>query len=144
MMKEWFPRHQWSINWMCSPHGAWRTAQNMRENQWRRVNVLPHVDWSFLLLGSEKRERVCALSCWLALSCCWPVGKRVEEYVLCHVCWLVLLLASEKVRREREMVSAAFYVAPGRWPGQNGFSHSHWVKYINSNSNGQSNSHTKW
>ena len=32
-----------------------------------------------LLLGGEEEERVCALSCWLALSCYWwPVGKREE------------------------------------------------------------------
>ena len=58
-------------------------------------DVLPHIGWSFLLLGSEDRE--CALSRWWSvlllggeeresmcsvmlagLSCCWPVGKREE------------------------------------------------------------------
>ena len=70
----------------------------MWESQWRRVNVISYVGWSFLLLGNEEREcvlchvgwlcpaarrrwrgkRVCVLSCWLPLPCCWPVGKREE------------------------------------------------------------------
>ena len=115
-------------------------SKYVRESQWRRENELSHVDWSFLLLGSKERERECALSHWLV---CLAARKQREEYMHCHVGWLVLLLASRETRRDREMVCTAFYVALGRWPGQNGISHSHWAKYINSNSNGQSNSHTK-
>ena len=76
----------------------------VKKSQWRRVNVLSNVDWSFVLLGSEERE--CALSCWLA---CPAAGLWGND------------------KRAREMVSAAFYVARGRWPGQNGISHSHWT-----------------
>ena len=54
----------------------------------------------------------------------------------------VLLLASGEARREWKMVSMAFYVAPGRWPRQNGISHSHWVK-ICDNHNGQINLRAK-
>ena len=128
---------------VCSKYvreGQWRRVK------WRRVNVVSHVGWSFLLLGGEERE--CALSCWLV---CPPARRRREEYVLCHVGLLVLLLASGETSREnvlyhvdwsvlslagqeakrgREMVSVAFNVAPGMWPGQNGISHSHWAKYI--------------
>ena len=34
----------------------------VRESQWRRVNLVSHVGWSFLLLGSEVRDRT-GLSC---------------------------------------------------------------------------------
>ena len=45
--------------------------ESEKKSQGRRVNVLPHVSWSFLLLRSEERE-----------------------YVLCHVDRLFLLLAT--------------------------------------------------
>ena len=75
------------------------------------------------------------------MSICLPlesvrVKGREREWPLS--CWLVCLAASkEEVKRGREMISAAFYVGPGWWPGQNGISHSHWAKYKNLNSNGQ-------
>ena len=56
----------------------------------------------------KKSER--AFSCWLVFL---TARKWREEYVLCHVGWLVQLLASGEVRREQEMFSTAFYVAPG-------------------------------
>ena len=192
MMKEWFPRQQWPINWMCPPQFGWWTLCGDRGKGWsllllaseeakrenifynvgclvlllaceeaKRENVLCHVEWLVLLLATEEAKRECALSRWLVGP---AARRRREEYVLCNVAWLVLLLASGEARREpvlcnvgwlvpllasrearrgREMVSAVFYVAPGRWPGQNGISHSHLARYINSNSNGQSNARTK-
>ena len=67
-----------------------RERERERESQWRRVNVLSHVGWSFLLLGSEERE--CVLSHWLV---CSSAGQWGSE------------------KRGREIVSVAFYVAPG-------------------------------
>ena len=110
-------------------------SKYVREGQWRRVNVLPHVGGSFLLLGSEERECVLCHVGWsglllggekksmcsvmlAGLSRCWPVGKREKEEK-----WLAL----------------SFMLPRGDEPGSN----SHWVKYINSNSNDQSNSSTK-
>ena len=43
-----------------------------------RENVCSVMLAGFVLLLGGK-ERGCALSCWLALSCCWPVGKWEEE-----------------------------------------------------------------
>ena len=54
-------------------------SKYVRESQWRRMNVVSHVDWSFLLLGGEERE-----------------------CVLCHVCWLDVLLASGEARRGKQ------------------------------------------
>ena len=56
-----------------------RERESLKKSQWRRVNLISHVGWPFLLLGSEERE-----------------------CVLCHVIWLVLLLASEEARRGRQ------------------------------------------
>ena len=100
------------------------------------------------------KKSECALSCWLVL----PAARKRRERKIGQVCparkacveeihparkmaeerreWkcsvmlagYVLLLTSGEARREQEMVSAAFYVAPRRWPGQNGISHSHWMK----------------
>ena len=78
--------------------------ESVKKCQCRRVNI-SQVAWSFLLLGGE--ERGCALSCWLTLSCCWPVGKREER------AWLALL-----------------FMLPGEVPGLNSIGHSHWMKYI--------------
>ena len=93
---------------------------SVKKSQWRRVNVVSHVGWSFLLLRSEERE-----------------------CVLCHVAWLVLLLASGEARRGREdssvlleglrgrrwkNVTSPFYSCLGKWPGQNGMKYSHWSK----------------
>ena len=80
----------------------------------KREFVLCHVGWLVLLLGVE--ERGCVLS---------------------HVSWFVHAASKGRSeKRDQEMVSAVFYVARGGVPGQNGISHSHWMKYINSNSNG--------
>ena len=102
-------------------------SKYVRESQWRRVNVVSHVGWSFLLPGSEKRECVlCHVGCL-----CPAAGRWRERMCSIMLAGFVLLLASGKMRREREMVTTAFYVAPGRWPGQNGISRSHWVKIYN-------------
>ena len=53
--------------------------ESVKKIQWRRLNAVSHVGWSFLLLGSEERE-----------------------CVLCHVRCLVLLLAIWEARRERQ------------------------------------------
>ena len=73
MLKEWFPRHQRSINWVRSSHGA-DCSKYVRESQWRRVCGL---SWWLVLPAARKwRERMCALSCWLAC----PARKAgVEE-----------------------------------------------------------------
>ena len=93
------------------------------------------LDLYFLLLGSEERECVrCHVDRSVLLE--RPAWKR--EKVLCHVGWLHPAAdqwGSEK-RECEKWLARPFYVAPGRWLGQNGISHSHWVKYINSNYNG--------
>ena len=113
-----------------------------REREWERMSSL--VLLACLAASKEEAKRgVCALSCWLACPAAGQSGSEKRENVLSHVDWSVLLPGGQELGRGWEMVSAAFYVAPGRWPRQNGISYSHWVKYINSNSNGQSNSFTK-
>ena len=68
-------------------------SKYMRESQWRRVNVLSHLGWSFLLLGNEERESV-----------------------LYHVVWSVLLRASEEVRREgKKWLAWPFMVTQAEW-----------------------------
>ena len=95
--------------------------ESVKKSQRRRVNVVSHVDWFFLLLGSEERE-----------------------CVLCHVGWFVLLLASGEAKREKDRTSLScsiglhgrgwktvtlpFYSCPGKSPGQNGMEYSHWSK----------------
>ena len=68
--------------------------ESVKKSQWRWVNVLPHVGWSFLLLGNEERE--CALSCLLA---CPTAGQWGRE---------------KKVRNGEH----GFLGCPGRWPRQ--------------------------
>ena len=106
------------------------------EREW----ALSHC-WSVLLLGSEEREY--ALLCWLACPAASQGGSKERECALlcCWACPAAGQWGSET--RGREMVSAVFYIAPGRWPGKNGINHSHWTKYMNPNSNDQSNSRTK-
>ena len=80
-------------------------SKYVRKSQWRRVIVLSHVGWSFLLPGSE--ERKCALSPWMV---CPAARRRREEYVLCHVGWLVLVLASGEARRENVLCHVSWLV----------------------------------
>ena len=96
--------------------------------------------WERVSEEESVKKSECGLSCWLVLP---AVRKRRRENAICRVDWSVLPLAGQEAIRGREMVSAAFYVAPGRWPGKNGIRHSHWAKYINSNSKGQTNFRTK-
>ena len=70
MMKECFPKHQWSINWKCSLNVDWSVLLQAREEA-NRENVLCRVDWLALLLASEETKR---------------------ENVFCHIGWLLLLL----------------------------------------------------
>ena len=52
---------------------------------------------------------------------------------MCSLVLLVCPATSKGGSEERaRMVSTAFYVAQGGVPGQNGISHSHWTKFINS------------
>ena len=75
MMKEWFPRHQWSINWMCSPHNAQWTALWWE----RKMMVCPAASQG----GSEERKY--ALSYWLACPAAgqWRSEKRVRNSLRC-------------------------------------------------------------
>ena len=51
--------------------------ESVRKSQRRRVNVVSHAAWSFLLLGSE--ERMCALSCWLACPAAGQCGSEKRK-----------------------------------------------------------------
>ena len=123
MMKEWFPRHQRSINWMRSPHGALRTARNM----WVRVSEKESVKkresglscWLVLPAARKRRECMCSLSCWLAC----PVANQREEKDKTGIS------CSKGLRgREWKNVTLPFYSCPGKWPGQNGMKYPHWSK----------------
>ena len=105
---------------MRSPHDTKQTAWNM----WERVSEEGWT-WSLILAGP---------------SCCKEVKRENVRSVM--LAGFVLLLASGDARRGQEMVSIAFYIALGRWPRQNGISHSHWVK-ICDNHNGQINLRAK-
>ena len=131
-------------------------SKYVREGQWRRVSEEEWM-WSLMLAGSSccyeaKRERENACSVMLtglscskslcereslcsimlaSLSCC--LGAKREGVCSLTLAGLSMLLAREEAKRGREMVSAAYYIAPGRWPGQNGISHSHWTKCVISN-----------
>ena len=78
--------------------------------------MLSHVKMSICLRlesaqVSERRYVLCYV-CWLVLLLASEEARR--ENVLYHVNKFVLLLASQEAKRGREMVSAAFYVAPGK------------------------------
>ena len=90
-------------------------SKYVRESQWRRVNVVSHVGWSFLLLGNEERE--CAL-CHIG----WLVGKREEEERTGLSCLKGLH------GRGWKNVTSPFYSCPRKWPGQNGMKYSRWSK----------------
>ena len=87
-------------------------SKYVRESHWRRVNVVSHVGWSFLLLGS-----------------------KVRECVLCHVDRSVLL--KRPGGRKWKNVTSPFYSCPGKWPGQNGMKYSPWSKIWVWNQNSQ-------
>ena len=61
--------------------------KSMKKSQWRRENVLSHVELSVLLLASKEPKR---------------------ENVLSHVDWSVLLLAREKAKRGRKWLARSF------------------------------------
>ena len=84
-------------------------SKYMRESQWRRVNVLSHVDWSFCC---QEAKRECALSCCLAcpVASQWGSEKRKTG----QVC------PARKACEEagERMLPRLFIVAQGSDPGR--------------------------
>ena len=67
MMKEWFPRHQWSINGcallimlsrlLCGERGKKWSVLLLAREEVKRENVLSYFGWSALLLEREEAKR---------------------------------------------------------------------------------------
>ena len=80
-----------------------------------------------MLTGLRGRER--SLCSFMLAGFVLLLGGEERGCVLSHVGWSVHAASKEEAKREVEKwLARPFYVAPGRWPRQNGISHSHWVK----------------
>ena len=91
-----------------------------RERGSERECPLSYCWWSVLLQARRKRkERMCALSCWLA---CSAASQREDEDRTG--------LSRLKGLRGRgwKNFTSPFYSCPGKWPGPNGMKYSHWSK----------------
>ena len=66
----------------------------------------------------------------------WPKSWMCSSHVVmvCYCCWNRQEESAKK--RVKARLHRLLY-CPGRSPGQNGISHSHWTKYINWNPNGK-------
>ena len=90
--------------------------------------------WKYGLLKKQRSSVECALSCWNVHLSAAGIGldkrERERENAL-SLLRLVCPAASKLGREEVEGVIHSLLCCLGRWPGQNGISHSHWTKYMN-------------